>query len=225
MALLQVQPQFADKCDWSKLRGVDWSDLLMEQPQFADKCDWSKLRVVDWIGTGPEPGLLTVQPRFADKFDKWGAVDGYGWLFLLQAQPQFADKCDWAKLDGENWIYLLVAQPQLADRCDKWKDFTAAEWIGLLVDRPEFADRCDKWKEMSEEKDAIASWCWDALWDAQPRLVVQHAADLLHPNEWACILCGHPDLASRFTRWNEIGKEFWDTLLRSQPQFADKRPR
>ena len=36
-------PQFADKCDWEKLDGENWSCLLKHQPLFAGKCDWSKL--------------------------------------------------------------------------------------------------------------------------------------------------------------------------------------
>lgn len=35
--LLREHPEFADKCDWSKLTDEDWSTLLEKQPQFADK--------------------------------------------------------------------------------------------------------------------------------------------------------------------------------------------
>jgi hypothetical protein len=35
--LLGEYPEFADKCDWSKLTDEDWSKLLEKQPQFADK--------------------------------------------------------------------------------------------------------------------------------------------------------------------------------------------
>jgi len=55
--LLEKQPQFADKCDWNKLSGYDWTHLLANQPQFADKCDWSKLDEYDW------KNLLDVQPH------------------------------------------------------------------------------------------------------------------------------------------------------------------
>ena len=29
--------------NWEHLVGCDWSTLLQFQPRFADKCDWSKL--------------------------------------------------------------------------------------------------------------------------------------------------------------------------------------
>ena len=34
---MALQPQFADKCDWSKLSWADWERLLKMQPQFADR--------------------------------------------------------------------------------------------------------------------------------------------------------------------------------------------
>ena len=57
--LLARQPQFADKCDWSKLSCRDWANLLKRQPQFADKCDWSKLTEENWAS------LLKEQPQLA----------------------------------------------------------------------------------------------------------------------------------------------------------------
>ena len=38
----------SDKCDWSKLCGGDWAELLVMRPLFADRCDWSKLDDEDW---------------------------------------------------------------------------------------------------------------------------------------------------------------------------------
>ena len=32
-----------EKNNWEHLAGCDWSTLLQFQPRFADKCDWSKL--------------------------------------------------------------------------------------------------------------------------------------------------------------------------------------
>ena len=83
------------ECDWEKLDGGNWSQLLIEQPQFADKCN------------------------------KWDEFDSDDWRVLLSEQPQFADKCDWKKLKGDDWQKLLEAQPQFAAKYefyfeDKW---------------------------------------------------------------------------------------------------------
>ncbi len=39
--------------------GKDWADLLREHPEFADKCDWSKLNDENWAS------LLQTQPQLA----------------------------------------------------------------------------------------------------------------------------------------------------------------
>ena len=40
--------------------GKAWADLLCEHPEFADKCDWSKLGPEDW------DRLLAKRPEFAE---------------------------------------------------------------------------------------------------------------------------------------------------------------
>ena len=89
------QPQLADNCDWNKLDGELWVELLIKQPQLADKCDWNKLDGKLWVA------LLCELPQFADKCN-WEKLDGNGdnWRTLLCAQPQFADKCNWDKQDA-----------------------------------------------------------------------------------------------------------------------------
>jgi hypothetical protein len=43
--ILSSRPEFADRCDWSKLKPLAWRQLLLRQPQFADKCDkWGEIR-------------------------------------------------------------------------------------------------------------------------------------------------------------------------------------
>ena len=57
----------ADKYGWwSRLDGEMWSRLLGERPEFADKCDWTKLRNRDWFNLldGPHaPGLAAHCPE------------------------------------------------------------------------------------------------------------------------------------------------------------------
>ena len=86
--LLQLRPDFADRCPWVELDGWDWSNLLQVQRQFTDKCDWKKLDGSNWSY------LLRFQPQFADKcnWEKLKQLDNELWDELLDAQPQFADK-------------------------------------------------------------------------------------------------------------------------------------
>jgi len=98
--------EFAERCDWSKLTGYDWSYLLRHQPQFAEHCDWSLLTGHDWSY------LLNCQPQFAEHCD-WSLLTGLDWSYLLRHHPQFAEHCDWSLLTGHDWSYLLRHQPQL----------------------------------------------------------------------------------------------------------------
>jgi hypothetical protein len=45
VSCLSRRPEFADRCDWLKLKPLAWRQLLMRQPQFVDKCDkWEEIR-------------------------------------------------------------------------------------------------------------------------------------------------------------------------------------
>ena len=67
--ILKIHPEFADKYNWNKLDGYDWSLLLAEHPQFSDRCPWDKLSGSDWTR------LLEKQPRFADKCPRKGVSE------------------------------------------------------------------------------------------------------------------------------------------------------
>ena len=82
--------------------------------------------------------LLQAQPQFAEHCD-WGKLNGDDWSFLLRKQPQFADNCDWGKLDGDDWSYLLREQPQFAEHCD-WGKLDGYDWYWLLQKQPQFAE-------------------------------------------------------------------------------------
>ena len=69
--LLDLKPEFADRCPWDALSGSDWEWLLSKKPQFADRCNWKKLDGYDWSC------LLLKQPQFAKNCpgEKLGGCD------------------------------------------------------------------------------------------------------------------------------------------------------
>ena len=115
--LLKEDPSLSSKFDeyslWSKI--ITWSLLLEVQPQFAGKCDkWDEFDAYDWHI------LLEKHPQFADKCDEyggWSKFDAGRWRYLLAEQPQFADK---AKEFASGWAGILRTKPELANKCDKW---------------------------------------------------------------------------------------------------------
>lgn len=86
---------------------------------------------------------LCENPELADKYDKWGDINGMVWLMLLRRQPQFIEKCEFEKFDGCDWAWFLSEYPQYADQCDKWDEMDGMP-LGVLVNKqPQFAERCN----------------------------------------------------------------------------------
>lgn len=56
--------------------------------------------------------LLPDYPEITEYFP-WNKLSGANWRDFLEAQPQWADKCDWDKLNDDGLEYLLLMQPQL----------------------------------------------------------------------------------------------------------------
>ena len=210
-ALLSEQPQFAYKCDRSKLDGWNWASLLAKQPQFADKCDWNKLDSRDMVS------LLVEQPQFATKC-AWSKLDGWDWAYLLAEQPQFADKCDWNKLyivypdvvcngipepyEEQQvfcWAKLLQAQPQFENRCD-WRRLTGKDWALLLRDTPQYANKCN----------------WNKLYE--PATIKIEKEGEMPCDDEGCDCCVHSKVCK--LGYYESPFSNWAVLLDKQPQFS-----
>ena len=52
--------------------GFAWARILSRRPEFAYRCDWSKLKPLAWLQ------LLVRQPQFTDKCDKWDGMRPFG---------------------------------------------------------------------------------------------------------------------------------------------------
>ena len=88
--LLQLRPDFADRCPWEKLDGNNWCVLLRDQPQFGVHFPSKKLRA-NYLDLR---ALLEKQPQFAGKFD-WGELHSR----------------DIARLLAEDWKTILDNHP------------------------------------------------------------------------------------------------------------------
>jgi hypothetical protein len=80
--LIFAPNECTDFCEWRKLDGNDWVDLLTERTEYARKCHWHKLNGWNWAC------LLSLQPKFACKCD-WSRLRKRDWKMLLMHQPQF----------------------------------------------------------------------------------------------------------------------------------------
>jgi hypothetical protein len=66
------------------------------------------------------------------------ALASWEWAKLVEARPEFADRCDWGRFDGTDWARLLAARPEFADRCD-WGKLSKWDWSYLVFSRPDKA--------------------------------------------------------------------------------------
>ena len=71
--LIVAKPEMASKfTGWDRFGGFAWARILSRRPEFAYRCDWSKLKPLAWRQ------LLMRQPQFADKCDKWEEMHPFG---------------------------------------------------------------------------------------------------------------------------------------------------
>ncbi|MBQ9726800.1 MAG: hypothetical protein IJV65_04765 [Kiritimatiellae bacterium] len=94
------------------LDGNDWSVMLQADDRFARWCEWDRLRPSDWVS------LLGKKPHFADRLPESVETrfDGSDWALILANSPELQSRCDWSKLQDFDWNFLLEEQPQFADR-------------------------------------------------------------------------------------------------------------
>ena len=147
--LLQERPEFADKCDWSKLDGGNWSDLLRKHPRLADKCDWSKLNAEDWRN------LLRRRPQFADKCDR-SKLNGGDWLDLL-----VRDKWYELVMTESHFTYSPMAESWFGVPDDAERRILKNAEAELRSDKPALLDWCD-WGRLSLRETAYLLHWWPA---------------------------------------------------------------
>ena len=47
--LIVAKPEMAERFTaWDQLGGFAWARILSRRPEFADRCDWSKLKPLAW---------------------------------------------------------------------------------------------------------------------------------------------------------------------------------
>ena len=247
LRLLKKQPQFADKCEWSKIHPC-WSELLSAQPQFADKCDWDKIQS-SWSWSE----LLAAQPQFAYRCDWKSIRDPNDWLSLLIAQPQFAEKCNWNCFRGSHWARLLGRWPQFAKFCDWDKLYSSVSFDSHYDTEIVPSHYSDNYESFPDE---WLTSCWAILLKSQPRFREKCVWDRFDGRQWALLLRDLPQYAE-YCNWEKLYEQAtvkveyrsggccgecedcgnqadcrrgyyeepfhcWRVLLQSQPQFADR---
>lgn len=159
------------------------------------------------------------------------AVDPVYWFLLLMEQPQFEPEYMWWHQLRNRcdlpWAKMLVAQPQFEKYCH-WDAVSRGELVTLAFLAPELFARkfpegrwydlyafLTKWELVGVLRDAP---------QAVEKLDMEDVCKKLAPDYWLNVLAFQPQLEKYFD-WTTAEKRpsfAWDTLLRLQPQFADR---
>ena len=161
--VLGVHPDLSRYVQWDTLKSSVWAKLLIALPQYADRCDWSKIdggdivkvlqahpeieQVVEWNRISSKRSWIEILDKCPQcvKYCKW---DDSWWLYLVEALsccPRFSEVVDWAGLTERDWRTLLLKFPKYVDKCDvsKLSDNTWGELIGAYA---EFTGLMSKYK-------------------------------------------------------------------------------
>ena len=145
--LLSIQPDLSKFCDkvggWAHFTGRDWSLLLEKQPQFAGRCNFSKLDGNDW------GQLLVFQPQLAtpDAWKCMASQPHSEFLSplvrVIYNHPELAEsqQRDLSSISSSGKRMLLSRIPALANQIDIHA-FPPREWARLVVSAPNFAEDC-----------------------------------------------------------------------------------
>lgn len=157
--LLKDQPLFAYAFkDWDQFDGNDWCRLLARQPQFAERCDWSKFDFASVDGN-EWTNLVLSCPEFLEKAkghpEIWAGLSVENWRTAFARIPMLERNCDFSAIDGDMAADLLLCCPPrvhsvLVRRLTSWQ-----QWFRVLSERPAFWAECKKrlnWDSLSESQ-------------------------------------------------------------------------
>ena len=215
--LLSKRPEFADKCDFSRLNYRDIVYILKNQdlekhPQLVDKCipAIKNFKEREWAS------LLSVQPK------------------VFEYRPDLEQYCHWDKFHSHDWMRIIARQPAFADKdvfsgSHSLAEFSIFKWSYLLAHNPDAfigLPDCPKAKIAKNPRAAVL------ILSRQPQLFTPQESnrtpllpfnlDMLSPALWVHLLIAQPQFAAQCKSWRAFSGKNWSKLLVSQPQFATR---
>ena len=215
--LLAKRPEFADKCDFSRLNYKDVFYILKNQDltkqlQLVDKC----IPAVKNFKRHEWTSLLSVHPK------------------VFEYRPDLEQYCHWDEFSLSDWVRIIAMQPSFANkdvftRSHSLSRLSAFKWAYLLSINPDaFVGHPD----CPKDKIAKNARATVLILARQPQLYTARGADgspllsfnleVLSPALWLKLLMAQPQFADRYRRWEDFRGKDWAELLVAQPQFATR---
>lgn len=112
--LLKSGTKYIDKLDLSKLKVVDWLEILKSRPTLREHCD------IEIFNTGDMFYLIKLISVFPDLDymieEHKDKITPLGWETLLIQDPEkYVPLCDFEKLSKKNWDAITAYRPSLTN--------------------------------------------------------------------------------------------------------------
>ena len=210
--LIAKHPEFAEKCDFSRLNCKDIVYILKNQPQLVEKC----IPAIKNFQRREWAALLFVQPN------------------VFKYRPDLEQYCQWDEFHPSDWVRVIARQPSYADRevfthSYSLSRFSMFKWAYLLAHNP---NAFIKHPDCPKDKIAENVRATVMILSKQPQLFKAREPDgtpllpfslkSLSPALWINLLIAQPQFAEECRAWNAFSGRDWARLLVSQPQFATR---
>ena len=160
--ILIALPEFASYCQWEKLDGDNWSNLLTAKPEYVSKCSWNTITNDNFSKLRKIAAKLRPYLNFADIPSSYfyRVVEKMGW----------GDEVDWSHITtGSQWRQILINNPGLSVYCN-WRLLNSHDWVTLLIKQPQFRKFC-QWNSIKSED-------WNILLAIYPDSIVYYPKKL-----------------------------------------------
>lgn len=215
--LIAKRPEFADRCDFSRLNYKDVFYILKKQDpakqrELANKCRPAARNFTkqEWIS------LLSIHPTVFDHL------------------PDLEHFCHWNEFRPGDWARLIAKQPSFAGKkvftqSNSLSEFSVLKWAYLLSCSP---DAFVKHPDCPRDKIAENARAMALILEKQPQMLSARDSDgtpllsfnleALTPSLWIRLLTAQPQFAARCRKWKEFTGQDWARLLVAQPQLATR---
>ncbi len=233
--LIAKHPEFADKCDFSRLSCQDIVYILKCQPQLVEKCipAIKKFRRREWTSLlSVQPNVFKYRPEL-EQYCQWDRFHPSDWVRIIAKQPSYADNevfthsHSLSKLSMFKWAYLLAHNPTaFINHPDCPKDEIAGNaraTVLILSKQPQLfkARKPDGTPQLPFSLKSLSPALWVNLLIAQPQFAEEcHVWNAFSGGDWARLLVSQPQFDNKCDHRNLDGNN-WGAILEYQPQLAN----
>ena len=254
LKLLTECPQYADKCDWSRLDKNDLQNILQTHPDLIELADFSCFTADIWTDVLlKKPEHIISCPKDMLPALKWGKLlcehshlyeyfpksEYVWWDDIAWLDSDYLKDCPWSKLSGFVLMNILRMYPEYIDKVPL-KKLDGWNWSELLIVHPHLAQHCHwgklkgkDWVNLILKRRGFTKMCpWDKLTGNDwveliysfPGYFKKCPKTKLKKQEWIRLMLYHPHLGKHCPYWNTFNEQQWYAVLKYHGDHAWRCP-